>query len=508
MRTTLALTLLLLAGATRSPAAEPPPSPSGKAVVFQSWSPELFARARAEHRFVLLDLAAVWCHWCHVMEETTYRDPRVVALMDRRFLAVRADQDADPDLSRRYEDWGWPATIVFAPDGSEIVKRRGYIAPAAMASLLQAIVDDPSPGPSVQPEVTWTPSTRTQLDARTKQTLLRHFVDLYDRQYGGWGTIHKFVDAEPLEYALAEPRYQPWAKQTLDAALALVDPVAGGMFQYSDAVDWRSPHYEKIMSVQAQAIELYVAAYQRWHDPKHLQAAREIARYLLDTLSGDEVGGAFYTSQDADVEVDSRIGMPGKLYYALDAAGRQAHAAPRIDRHVYLRENGWAIAALVSLYSATQDARYRDRALAAAEWIERQRRLPSGGYRHGDGDGGGPYLGDTLAMARAQSRLVTIDARGPWHERALASLRFIDVTFRDARGGYASAPVAAGASGVFRRATRLVDENIEVARLAHALGQPDMVAQALHMLTSPTLLQVRPFSPTLLVLDRELTQSR
>ncbi len=499
---TLALTLLVVAGATKSPAAEPSGAAGG--VVFQSWSPALFARAQAEHRFVLLDLAAVWCHWCHVMEETTYRDPHVVALLDQRFVAVRADQDADPDLSRRYEDWGWPATIVFAPDGSEIVKRRGYLPPAAMASLLQAIVDDPSPGPSVQPEVDWAPSTRTRLGATAKQTLERHFVDLYDERYGGWGSIHKFVDAEPLAYALAEPRYRPWARKTLDAALALVDPVAGGMFQYSDAVDWRSPHYEKIMSVQAQAIELYVAAYARWHDPKQLQAARDIARYLLDTLSGDDVGGAFYTSQDADVDPT----MPGKAYYALDAAGRATHAAPRIDKHVYPRENGWAIAALVSLFTATHDARYRDRALAAAEWIERRRRLPSGGYRHGDGDRAGPYLGDTLAMARAQWRLATLDPSGPWHDRAVASLRFIDATFRDASAGYDSAPVAAGAGGVFRRAARLVDENIEVARLAQALQQPDMVAQAMHMLTSPTLLEVRPFSPTLLVLDRELTQTR
>src|SRR5437868_6551455 len=149
----LALALSLLTIAAPAVAAESAPK-----VPFESWSDDLFARARAEHRFVLLDLAAVWCHWCHVMEETTYRDPAVVALVGARFIAVRADQDADPELSRRYEDWGWPATIVFAPDGSELVKRRGYLPPAAMASLLQAIVDDPSPGPSVRPEPVWKPS--------------------------------------------------------------------------------------------------------------------------------------------------------------------------------------------------------------------------------------------------------------------------------------------------------------------------------------------------------------
>jgi thiol:disulfide interchange protein len=119
------------------------------AIAWQPWSDAAFAKARQEHRFVILDLEAVWCHWCHVMDETTYRDPKVIALMGSRYVAVRVDQDSRPDLANRYEDYGWPATIVFAADGSEIVRRRGYLDPAEMASMLQAIIDDPSPGPSV-----------------------------------------------------------------------------------------------------------------------------------------------------------------------------------------------------------------------------------------------------------------------------------------------------------------------------------------------------------------------
>ena len=112
----------------------------------------LCAGAKEDNRFVLLDLGAVWCHWCHVMEDVTYRDPEVMRLLRSRYIAVRVDQDARPDLSNRYEDYGWPATIVFNADGSEIVKRQGYIPPRPMASMLQAIIDDPTPGPSVLPE--------------------------------------------------------------------------------------------------------------------------------------------------------------------------------------------------------------------------------------------------------------------------------------------------------------------------------------------------------------------
>ena len=96
-----------------------------EAIVWRSWSPAAFADAGREHKFVLLDLEAVWCHWCHVMDQETYSDPKVIALINARYIALRVDQDARPDLSNRYEDYGWPATVVFAADGSEIVKRQG-----------------------------------------------------------------------------------------------------------------------------------------------------------------------------------------------------------------------------------------------------------------------------------------------------------------------------------------------------------------------------------------------
>src|SRR5262249_50729696 len=116
------------------------------AIEWRPWSDKIFEQARAEHRFVLLDLGAGWCHWCHVMEEITYADPDVIKLIKDKYIAVKVDQDSRPDLANRYEDYGWPATVVFNTDGSEIVKRQGYIPPKPMASMLQAIIDDPTPG--------------------------------------------------------------------------------------------------------------------------------------------------------------------------------------------------------------------------------------------------------------------------------------------------------------------------------------------------------------------------
>src|SRR6202046_4767929 len=132
------------------------------------WGDAVFAQAAKEHRFVILDLHAVWCHWCHVMDEKTYSDAKVQGLIAQRYVAVSVDADSDPDLNSRYGDWGWPATIVLAADGTEIVKRRGYIPPEQMVALLQAIIDDPSPGPSVAAPVVIAEGSGSRLAPRRR----------------------------------------------------------------------------------------------------------------------------------------------------------------------------------------------------------------------------------------------------------------------------------------------------------------------------------------------------
>jgi uncharacterized protein YyaL (SSP411 family) len=235
---------------------------SSLAFLWGEWSTGVFARAKAENRFVLLDLGAVWCHWCHVMEETTYRDPVVVRLIRSRYLPVRVDQNANPDLSNRYEDYGWPATIVFAPDGTELAKRRGYLPPEQFAALLQAFIDDPKPGPSVVPATQVVPVAQAALDPASQKALVAEYFALYDDQHGGWGTMHKFMDADSIEYALrgalnGDTSLVGIAKRTLDAATALLDPVWGGVYQYSVGPTWNDPHFEKIMSFQASYLRAY-----------------------------------------------------------------------------------------------------------------------------------------------------------------------------------------------------------------------------------------------------------
>ena len=177
---------------------------------WQPWSESIFKKATSEHRFVLLDLEAVWCHWCHVMDEITYRDPKVIELINTRYIAVKVDQDSRPDLSARYEDYGWPATVVFNTDGSEIVKRQGYIPPMPMASMLQAIIDDPSPGPSILPETPIEPTKDAALSPNEREKLQKILRDRYDPKNKGWGTEQKFLSWDIIEYLSA--RSEPWRR--------------------------------------------------------------------------------------------------------------------------------------------------------------------------------------------------------------------------------------------------------------------------------------------------------
>src|SRR5271169_7159238 len=104
-----------------------------------AWSNEAFALAKRENRFILLDCAAEWCHWCHVMDATTYLDPDIGRTLSNRFVAIRVDIDARPDLAERYGAWGWPATVIFSPDAEELGKFRGYLAPEELKTALADI---------------------------------------------------------------------------------------------------------------------------------------------------------------------------------------------------------------------------------------------------------------------------------------------------------------------------------------------------------------------------------
>jgi len=94
-------------------------------VHWRPWGEEAFAAARADDKPILLDIGAVWCHWCHVMDGESYEDPAVAEILNRQFVCVKVDRDERPDVDARYQravqaltgQGGWPLTAFLTPQG-------------------------------------------------------------------------------------------------------------------------------------------------------------------------------------------------------------------------------------------------------------------------------------------------------------------------------------------------------------------------------------------------------
>jgi len=473
---------------------------------WKPWTVDVFARAKQENKFVLLDLEAIWCHWCHVMDETTYKDPATVALLNSKYILVRVDQDSRPDLSNRYEEYGWPATVVFDANGQEIVKRRGYIPPKQMASMLDAIIKDPTPGPSVEKEELIEYSANAQVSGAMRADLKKRYLANYDRKNGSWGANQKFLDWDGVELALALAREgdagaERMARQTLDAQFHLIDPVWGGVYQYSTGGNWNEPHFEKVMQFQAANIRIYALAFEQFQKPEYKKAALDVYKFLKAFLMSPE--GEFYTSMNADVI----NGQHSASYFQLNDAGRRRIGIPRVDKHVYARENGWAIEAVVSLYEATGSAEYLSEAKRAAERMIATRSLAHGGFRHDVEDAAGPFLGDTLAMSRAFLKLYEATGERVWLARSEAGLRFISGRFANPKGaGFVTAVDAMYPAKPER------DENVSLARLAnlvsHYTGNEadrKIAEEAMRFIATPAIANQNA-AAGLLIADRELTR--
>ena len=468
---------------TTTAAAEMPAGAPREELPWADFTPETFARAKAEHRYIVLDGAAEWCHWCHVMEATTYHDPEVRKILAAHFIAVKVDVDARPDVEERYGDYGWPATVMFAPDATELGKYRGYIEPEKFRGILEEIVASgvaegrPAAAEKVALKAPRTPLSEEHL-AWIQTSVEVALDDLYDDEQGSWG----FRQKAPLGYdnawlLLKASRGDAEAKKkalfTLDKQAQLIDPVWGGIYQYSQAKDWDSPHFEKLMTFQAPALENYASAYRLTNDPQQLARARAMLGYIDRFLKGPD--GGFYTTQDADLNAHDRkqAFMDGHQYYVLGEKERLAAGIPRIDDHEYGKENGLAIAAYATMFEITKDAAV----LASAEKAA-TRMLASHGTKRGaiTHDAVDPkqeqktfFLSDNAAFGFGLIRLYEATTNATYLEsaRKIADFMITDLTDEDG-GGFFSSTKDPDAVGVFAKRRVPFEDNVMALRfLAH-----------------------------------------
>lgn len=448
---------------------------------WQSWSSAAFEKAKAERRYILLYGAAAWCHWCHVMEDTTYVDPEVGRVLKERFVAIRVDIDSRPDIAERYGEWGWPATILFSPDAEEIGKYRGYLTAPEFSEILGRI-------DALHQEVTRAsqplqnePADRVPPVEALGWLGARVMLDMdsyFDRDQGGWGVRQKSPLGANAEFELV--RHLHGGQNALQRAIfslekqrSLIDPVWGGIYQYSVGSSWTDPHYEKLMSYQAENIEAYARAYAITKNQAFLADAKKLEKYLSTFLTNSE--GAFLVSQDADVGAHDR-GVPfveGSVYYKLDEDRRRAMGMPRIDDNVYAYENGLAIAALCALFEASPDSGVLGRARRAADLLLRTHLTPEGKVKRPlKSSNDVRYLADAASFGRALARLFEITSNAAYLEAAEKIANGLVADLEDpSDGAFWSHTPDPSAAGVFTRRDKPFTHNVMAARFFSLLSK-------------------------------------
>ena len=304
-------------------------------VKWHPWGEEAFALAQAEDKPILLDIGAVWCHWCHVMDRESYEDVEVAKVINEHFVAVKVDRDERPDVDARYQaavsaitgQGGWPLTAFLTPDGrpyfggTYIPREDRYGRPGigrvllAMSQVWQERRDEAlETAGSVMAAIEHNESfsggggdlTLALVDKIAGSALAR-----FDARYGGFGSQPKFPHPASLDLLLevAMSRDNELAREAFITTLekmargGVYDQLAGGFHRYSVDERWVVPHFEKMLYDNTELLRNYVHGFQSFVREDFLETAREIVGWLDSTMTDRERGG-FYASQDADVGLD------------------------------------------------------------------------------------------------------------------------------------------------------------------------------------------------------------
>ena len=426
---------------------------------WREWGDAAFAEARESGKPILLGISAVWCHWCHVMDETSYSTPDVIREINDRYIPIRVDNDERPDVNRRYNMGGWPSTAFLTPDG-EIIHGGTYLDPETMYGTVISVSDIwRTRRDDIQRRVGEARAQETAQRAPKSGDISPEIVDLvgalvrgqYDPEHGGFGREPKFPQTNVLRFLLNEyrrhgaPELAPMLKRTLDAMSGggMYDKVEGGFFRYATRRDWSVPHFEKMLEDNAELLRIYADAHATFPDAGYDRVARDVVRWMDASLFQPETG-LWSGSQDAD-----------EHYYELDSAERARHGAPFVDRTLYTSWNVLAASAYLRTGEVLGDRAIATRGREATLAIEQRLRDADGAvYRYDRGDG--PQLPDLLGDVASLLALLT-DAGEI--EKAVAVARRMRERLEDTEhGGFFDRPEGEEPGRLARR-ERPLEEN-------------------------------------------------
>jgi uncharacterized protein len=304
-------------------------------VHWHEWDTEAFAKAKRENKPILLDIGAVWCHWCHVMDRESYEDPGVAAIINEQFVAIKVDRDERPDVDSRYQtavqaisgQGGWPLTAFLTPEGKPFYAGT-YFPPQdqhgrpsfrrVLLTLAQAFheknADVLESAESVMGAISQAEGFAGHagsLGPELIDSMVESAVKLFDPEHGGFGSAPKFP--HPSATDLLMQRYSETGNQhllnivgiTLEkmAEGGVYDQLAGGFHRYSVDEHWVVPHFEKMAYDNSELLKNYVHGYQITGNETFAAVAKDIIRWMDEWLTDREHGG-FYASQDADYSLD------------------------------------------------------------------------------------------------------------------------------------------------------------------------------------------------------------
>jgi uncharacterized protein len=302
---------------------------------WHEWGDSAFARAKSEDKPILLDIGAVWCHWCHVIDRESYENVEIAKIINEHFVAVKVDRDERPDVDSRYQSaisaisgqGGWPLTGFLLPDGKPFFGGT-YFPPEdqmgrpGFRRVLLAVADSyrnkraelERAAHSLSDAVAQAEAfagARAEFDAGIVETQIKSITQLFDLRNGGFGRAPKFPHASAIDLLLE--RYQQtkekhllaMAETTLEkmARGGVYDQLAGGFHRYSVDERWLVPHFEKMSYDNSELLKNFLHAYQVTQNDFLHETAEGIIHWVNEVLS-DQGRGGFYASQDADYSLE------------------------------------------------------------------------------------------------------------------------------------------------------------------------------------------------------------